>query len=55
MENELKSPIGKAKYCNVEVFIFKIDFENNIIELGYFLDSICFERSIKDKNIEYGK
>ena len=26
MENELRSPIGKAKYCNVEVFIFKIDF-----------------------------
>jgi hypothetical protein len=28
MENELRIPIGKAKYCNVEVFIFKIDFES---------------------------
>jgi hypothetical protein len=47
--------IGRCKYCSIDVFIFKIDFENDIIELGYYLGSIRFERSIKDKDISYGK
>jgi hypothetical protein len=47
--------LGKGTYFGVEVYIFNVDLENNIIELGYFKDSVGFERSIKCKGLVYGK